>query len=93
MPTDKPVLIVIAGPNGSGKTELTRILRSAYDWARITDRAYFVDNSRDVENPSSGMNPLTIFRTANGVVAKSYMKEQDFPHWVGRIYQALQLAS
>lgn len=211
MPADKPVLIVIAGPNGSGKTETTKILRTRHDWgdglveinpdniaqerfgdwndpgavmkaarlademreeclakkqgllfetvlstpekvefirrakeagyfirlvyvatesteinrlriawrvdqgghdvprdkiesrykrsliqavaaARIADRAYFVDNSRDVENPASGINPLAIFRTANGVVAKSYMKEQDFPHWVGRIYQALQLA-
>jgi len=32
MPKDKPVLVVIAGPNGSGKTEITKILRARYAW-------------------------------------------------------------
>ena len=28
----KPVLVVVAGPNGSGKTEITKILRLKYNW-------------------------------------------------------------
>ena len=32
MPESKPVLLVIAGPNGSGKTEITKILRSRHAW-------------------------------------------------------------
>ncbi len=28
----KPVLVVVAGPNGSGKTAITSDLRKAYDW-------------------------------------------------------------
>jgi predicted ABC-type ATPase len=28
----KPVLVVVAGPNGSGKTAITSVLRKAYDW-------------------------------------------------------------
>jgi predicted ABC-type ATPase len=32
MPAVKPVLVVVAGPNGSGKTEITKILRLNYGW-------------------------------------------------------------
>ncbi|MGB8354131.1 MAG: zeta toxin family protein [Chthoniobacteraceae bacterium] len=208
MPDDKPVLVVIAGPNGSGKTEITKILRSRYAWteglveinpdniaqekfggwndpdavikaanlaeemreecltkgqgllfetvlsipekvdyicrakeagyfvrfvyvatnsfeinssrvawrvelgghdvpldkirsryvrslkqavnaARIADRAYFLDNSPDAED-SDKINPLTIFRTVDGVVVKTYINEKDFPLWTREIYKALQ---
>jgi len=66
-----------------------RSLKQAVTAARIADRAYFVDNSRDVENAADEINPVTVFRTVNGSVAKSYMKEKDFPDWTKDIYQAL----
>jgi predicted ABC-type ATPase len=30
----KPLLVVIAGPHGSGKSVVTEILRSSYEWSK-----------------------------------------------------------
>ena len=47
--------------------------------ARIVDRAYFVDNSRDIETPADLIAPYPVFRTVDGKVAKIHLKESAFP--------------
>lgn len=69
-----------------------RSLKLSAEAARIADRAYFVDNSRDMEEQADQINPITVFRTVNGVVAKIYMKEENFPRWAKGIYLTLKHA-
>lgn len=77
-------------PQDKIQSRYARSLKQAVAAARIADRAYFVDNSHDVEDPADEINPITIFRTIDGQVAKIYMEEQDFPHWTRDIYQTLK---
>ena len=67
-----------------------RSLKLAVDAARLADRAYFVDNSRDVDEEGGGIAPFAVFRTIDGVVAKSYLPEAEFPEWTKPIYNALK---
>lgn len=64
-----------------------RSLKLALEAASIVDRAYFVDNSRDLSEETLMVEPLSIFRMANGVVAKTYLPEKDFPEWIKPIYR------
>ena len=71
------------------KDPYTRSLKLAVDVARLADLAYFVDNSRYVDEAEGGIAPFTVFRTIDGVVAKSYLPEAEFPEWTKPIYNAL----
>lgn len=73
----RPVLIVIAGPNGSGKTTITsRILH--HEWMEIADRTYVYDNS--INNKDAKL----LFRMSEGEVIKQYTSE--IPEWEETIY-------
>jgi len=72
------------------RSRYQRSLQQAIAAARIVDRAYFVDNSRDVENPTDEISPFPVFRTVDGVVARIYVKEEEMPKWTKEIYEALQ---
>ena len=67
----------------------TRSLKLAVNVARLGDHAHFVDNSRDVDEAEGGIAPFTVFRTIDGVVAKSYLPEAEFSEWTKPIYNAL----
>jgi predicted ABC-type ATPase len=67
-----------------------RSLTLAVDAARVADRAYFVDNSMDAENPEELTAPFTAFRTVDGMVAKEYGSSDQLPPWTLPIYQALR---
>ena len=83
----KPVLIVIAGPNGSGKTTITtQILQ--HEWMEnsilncrrvslIAYRSYIYDNS--IDNQEARL----LFRMVDGKVFKRYFEE--LPNWVHTI--------
>ncbi len=64
-------------------------LKLAVEAARSADRAYFVDSSRDVEDPGDIAAPFTVFRTVNGCVAKTYVKPDEVPVWCRAILAAL----
>lgn len=68
-----------------------RSLKLAVDVARLADRAYFVDNTQDVDEAEGEIDPFTVFRTVDGKIAKSYLPEADFPQWAKPIYNALKM--
>ena len=68
-----------------------RSLKLAVDVARLADRAYFVDNTQDVDDAEGEIDPFTVFRTADGIVAKSYLPKTNFPQWAKPIYNALKM--
>ena len=67
----KPVLIVIAGPNGSGKT--TKSIDNCGFAAEIADRTYIYDNSTD------GVEAKILYRMTDGKIAKQYTT--NIPEW------------
>lgn len=73
----KPVLIVVAGPNGSGKTSVTgKILH--HQWiAKKIHRVYLYDNSIDNEEAT------LLIRFVNGGIAKRYVER--LPEWARQI--------
>lgn len=77
-------------PNDKVISRYERSMKQAIEAARIVDRAYFVDNTRDIEESPEPVNPFPIFRTVNGVVAKTYTEGESFPHWARSIYDGLQ---
>lgn len=81
----KPVLIVIAGPNGSGKTSVTsKILH--HEWLEDSeyinpdnvDRLYVYDNS--IEDAEARL----LFRLSDGELVKRYV--EDLPNWASAIF-------
>lgn len=61
MPNEKPKLLVISGPNGSGKTSITtQILK--HEWVE----GCIYDNSKDFA-PAK-----LLFRVSNGILGKQY---------------------
>lgn len=66
----KPILIVIAGPNGSGKTTITEL-------SGEVDRLYVYDNSID------GGEARPLFRLKNGEIGKIYTDQ--IPEWAKNI--------
>ena len=91
---EKPKLLIVAGPNGSGKTSVTsRILK--HEWIEgceyiksiancsllvpDVDRLYVYDNSVDDSFPK------LLFRASNGKLAKQYAPIRD---WANTIFQA-----
>jgi len=77
-------------PREKIESRYIRSLKLAVDAARLADRAYFVDNSRDVDEEGGGIAPFAVFRTIDGVVAKSYLPEAEFPEWTKPICNALK---
>ena len=65
-------------------------MKLAVDAAKLADRGYFVDNSRDVEKPEDLTAPFTVFRTINGSVAKTYVGPDEIPAWCEPILAALK---
>ena len=79
MKKKKPILIVIAGPNGSGKTSITsKILKHEWIENCIVDRLYVYDNSVEYKNPK------LLFRSVNGQIKKSYNRHHE---WAMPIYE------
>ena len=73
----KPVLIVIAGPNGSGKTSVTsKILH--HEWMEDS-RIYLYDNS--IENAEAQI----LLRFSDGLIAKRYVDV--LPEWAKQIVE------
>lgn len=63
-------MIVIAGPNGSGKTSVTKkLLHHCKILSYLVDRLYVYDNSVD------GVDASLQFRMNKGVVIKTYVAE------------------
>ena len=74
----KPVLIVIAGPNGSGKTTITtQILH--HEWM---ENAIYI-NPDHYDNSVDDQEARLLFRMVDGKVFKQYVKE--LPSWVHTI--------
>jgi predicted ABC-type ATPase len=67
-----------------------RSMKLAVEAARSADRAYFVDNSLDVEAPEDLAAPYTVFRTIDGVVAKTYVRHDEIPSWCEAILKSLR---
>jgi predicted ABC-type ATPase len=91
---EKPKLLIVAGPNGSGKTSVTsRILK--HEWIEgsryyksiancsllvpVVDRLYVYDNSID------DVFPQLLFRANNGKLTKQYVPIRD---WASTVFQA-----
>lgn len=68
-----------------------RSMANALRVAHFADRAYFYDNSLDVE---SGMIPdwTPLFRTRNGIVVEKYPRPTNH-QWAAEIYDALKNSS
>lgn len=77
-------------PEDKIRTRYERSLKLALEAANIVDRAYFIDNSRDYKAPIDQFQPLPVFRMVNGVVAKTYLKEKNFPTWTKAIYDGVR---
>lgn len=79
----KPVLIVIAGPNGSGKTTITtQILQ--HEWMEnavyINPDQIAKDKFGDIyDNSVDNQEACLLFRMVNGKVYKRYV--EDLPNW------------
>jgi len=75
---EKPKLLIIAGPNGSGKTTFTSVYAAA-----LSDRLYVNDNSVE------GSSPEMLFRTRDGKLYKKYqaLKTHD---WAKEILKQLR---
>lgn len=74
----KPVLIVIAGPNGSGKTSVTtQILQ--HEWM---ESAFYINPDNSAQNRAAKL----LFRISNGRLYKQY--ETKIPEWAQFIYDA-----
>ena len=73
----RPVLIVIAGPNGFGKTTITSLILH-HEWMEIADRTYVYDKSINNEDAK------LLFRMSEGEVIKQYTCE--IPEWAETIY-------
>ena len=71
-----------AVPEGKIESRYVRSLDFSIQAARLADRAYFVDNTRDVEDVGEdNAAPFTVFRTVDGLVAKTYVEESRIPLW------------
>ncbi len=67
-----------------------RSIKQAVEAARIVDRAYFVDNSCDIDDVSDRGAPFPVFRTVDGSIVKTYANDKEFPEWTKPIYDALR---
>ncbi len=79
-----------AVPAEKVRNRYERSLKLAIEASQIVDRAYFVDNSREVQVSTDKIEPYPIFKTINGLVAKVYIEEARFPIWVKNIYKSLR---
>ena len=71
----KPELIVIAGPNGSGKTSMTQKFLH-HEWA---DGTVYINPDQIVNDRDAQIQ----FRLSNGKLEKMYVKE--LPTWAKNI--------
>lgn len=95
MPHAKPVLMVIAEPNGSGKTAATKILCSKYpQWTKG-----LLEINPDViaeKEFGSWNDPVCIRKAAQRAdeLREKYLNDRkDFPDWIKPIYRAAREAS
>ena len=91
-------MIVIAGPNGSGKTSVTKKFLH-HEWAEGTVYINPDEVAKEVETIASVVDRLYVydnsvdyqdarlqFRLTNGSVAKTYVA--DIPQWARNIFPA-----
>ncbi|MFZ4116190.1 MAG: zeta toxin family protein [Chthoniobacterales bacterium] len=64
-----------------------RSLKLAIEVAKIVDRAYFVDNSKDFKEGHKTKQLQPLFRMVDGVVVKTYLDPENFPNWIKPIYK------
>jgi len=80
-----------AVPEEKIESRYVRSLDFSIQAARLADRAYFVDNTCDVEDvDEDNAAPFTVFRTVDGLVAKTYVEESRIPLWCLPIRKGLQ---
>ena len=80
---EKPRVLLVAGPNGSGKI-ISRYFRSIANCAlvaREVDRLYLYDNSIE------GDEATLVLRAAEGKIVRMY---QDPPRWMSPIVASLE---
>ena len=79
----KPILIVIAGPNGSGKTTITsKVLH--HEW--LEDAIYVNPDQIAQEkfgNSIDGKEAQLLFRMSDGIIKKRYT--DNMPEWTADI--------
>lgn len=77
-------------PEEKVRSRYEKALRLAVAAAKIVDRAYFVDNSRDADIPEKP-EPFTVFRTVDGRAVITYIAEDIFPDWAKNIFYSLRM--
>jgi predicted ABC-type ATPase len=77
-------------PNEKIESRFVKSLNLSIEAARLADRAYFVDNTKDIEDGGEDSeSPYTVFRTVDGKIAKTYVEERCIPLWCHSIRAAL----
>lgn len=77
-------------PEDKIESRYIKSLNLSIEAARLADRAYFVDNTRDIEDGREGSDsPFTVFRTVDGRVAKTYVDDGFIPMWCHSIRAGL----
>ena len=78
-------------PEDKIESRYIKSLNLSIEAARLADRAYFVDNTRDIEDGREDSDsPFTVFRTVDGRVAKTYVDEACVPIWCHSICAGLR---
>jgi len=78
-------------PEEKIKSQFIKSLNLSIEAARLADRAYFVDNTKDIEGEGEDSeSPFTVFRTVDGIIAKTYVDETCIPMWCHSIQAKLR---
>ena len=77
-------------PKEKIESRFVKSLNLSIEAAHIADRAYFVDNTKDIEDGGEDSeSPFTVFRTVDGKIAKTYVDEKCIPLWCHSIRAGL----
>jgi predicted ABC-type ATPase len=77
-------------PQDKIKARYERSLKLALKAALIVDRAYFIDNTKEITEDSS-FEPQPLFRMVHGAISKTYLSEDKFPDWIQAIYSQARI--
>ena len=77
-------------PEEKIESRFIKSLNFSIEAARHADRSYFVDNTKDIEDGAEDSeSPFTVFRTVDGIVAKTYVDKACIPMWCHSILAGL----